>query len=230
MALRKVLDRLSEQAFRYVQLSAAQPGFRPRELSKSARRDLRATLSRRELRVAGLDLWIPPTHFLDSTSVDRAVDAVSDAIELAADLGRCPLSVTLPSVDEEDCEAVVRELAAHARAFGVQLADHTLPPARRSGVGVGIDPAAVLSIGEDPASTVASCSLRLISVRLCDLLRSGARGPAGEPRDGRLNVRIYRRAIATCEFTRPVVVDMRQWSDPWSGLEKTALAWHIAGG
>ena len=38
-----------------VQLSAAQAGLRPRELDRSARRDLLATLRRRELAVAGID-------------------------------------------------------------------------------------------------------------------------------------------------------------------------------
>ena len=80
LAPRSVFDRLSELGYRYVQLSAAQPGLRPRELDKSARRDLLATLRRREMSPAGVDLWIPPDHFLASATVDRAAEAVVEAI------------------------------------------------------------------------------------------------------------------------------------------------------
>ena len=226
---REVFDRLSELGFRYVQLRAAHPGLRPRELDKSARRDLRATLRRRELAAAGVDLWIPPGHFLDPTTVDRAVEAMGEAIELAADLGRCPLSVALPTPEEGDFGSLVGVLADRARHFGVELADHALPLGEREKVDVGIDPAALLGNGEDPAASVIACADRLVSARLCDLLRSGMRGPIGDPQEGRLDVTAYRAAIAGCRVHRPVVADLRQWSDPWSGLEQTARAWQDAG-
>lgn len=79
--------------FTAVQLDAAAAGVRPRELGPSARRDLVARLRRRSLRPVGLDLWIPPAHFRDPGTVDRASDAMLAAIELAADLGRLDLAV-----------------------------------------------------------------------------------------------------------------------------------------
>src|SRR5690606_35381914 len=95
---RRSIDRLHELGFRFIQLSATHPGLRPRELDQSARRDLLATLRRRERSPAGVDLWIPPEHFADAAQVDRAVAAAIAAIELAADLGRVPLSLALPPV------------------------------------------------------------------------------------------------------------------------------------
>lgn len=229
LAPRRVLDRLSELGFRAVQLSAAQPGLRPRELDKSARRDLLATLRRREMSPAGVDLWIPPNHFLDPAAVDRAAEAVVEAIELAADLGRCPLSVALPPIEEGDRESLIGELLNHARHYGVELADHTLPLGQREDVGVGIDPAALLGMGEDPAAAMINCAPRVVAVRLCDLLRTGMRGPIGDPQDGRLDVTEYRAALAVCRLHQPLVADLRQWSDPWSGLIRTASVWREGG-
>jgi hypothetical protein len=47
--------------FRSVQLSAAQPGLRPRELDRSGRRDLLARLSRLQMPAAGLESGWPRT-------------------------------------------------------------------------------------------------------------------------------------------------------------------------
>ena len=66
---------------------------------------------------------------------------------------------------------------------------------------------------------------RLVSARLCDLLRSGLRGPIGDPQEGRLDVAAYRAALAGSAYRRSVVVDLRQWPDPWAGLERTAEVW-----
>ena len=63
--LRSILDRLHHEGWQAVQLSAAMPGTRPRDLGSSARRDLQATLRRNELLAAGMDLWIPREHYID---------------------------------------------------------------------------------------------------------------------------------------------------------------------
>ncbi|MFM9144330.1 MAG: hypothetical protein ACKORL_02915 [Phycisphaerales bacterium] len=62
---------LSAAGIRGAQLSATQPGMRPRELGESARRDLRATLVRLELVASGIDAWIPTSHFTDPATVER---------------------------------------------------------------------------------------------------------------------------------------------------------------
>ena len=230
---RLAFDRLREMGFRFVQLSAAQPGLRPRELDGSARRDLAATLRRKELGVSGLDAWIPAGHFIDAATVDRAAAAMIDAIDLAADLGRCPVSVLLPPAEEDEPDAdlapVIGSLIDHAQHVGVELVDHALPVAQRGGMPVGIDPAAWLAAGEDPSSGIAAHAGKLISIRLCDLLTSGLRGPVGDRQEGRLDVTAYRVAVNIAGFTRPVVVDARQWRDAWSGLIQTARAWEAAG-
>ncbi len=216
------LDRLSQARFRFVQLSATQPGLRPRDLDRSARRDLSASLRRFELRLAGLDLWIPPEHFNDPAFVDRAMSAVTATLELAADLGRCPVSLALPS--ESPDEEVVESLGQQSARFGVPIADHNTTPIEDESIGVGLDPAAWLSRESDPAKGVTQHASRLVSARLSDLLDTGLRGPIGQGQ-GRLDVLAYRVALTSSGYEQPVVADARQWADPWSGLAETAEAW-----
>jgi sugar phosphate isomerase/epimerase len=208
--------------FRWAQLSTTQPGLRPRELDQSARRDLMATLRRRELRLAGLDCWIPPGHLREPTQQDRAVHALLAAIELAADLGCCPVSVHLP----EQCpDEVLQALVAATHHRGVQLADHHVPPASSSELGVGIDPAAWLAGGADPVAGVLEAPAPPVSARLVDLLRTGVRGPVGDQHEGQLDVVAYRVALSVRGYRRPVVADARQWSDPEGGLARSDDVW-----
>ncbi len=227
---RQVMNRLNTEDFRALQLSATASGLRPRDLDQSARRDVRATLKRNELSLSGIDLWIPVEHFLDPAHLDRALGATREAIELAADLGRCPLSMNLPRPDagDENNESPAESLetiAGYAAHFGVEIADHSEAALKREQFGLGIDPAACLSRDEDPVSIVTSNPETLVSARLCDLLRSGMRGPVGDKAEGRLDVMAYRRALSVGGYARPVVVDTRQWSDPWVGLDQTKRVW-----
>jgi len=223
-ALRQTFDRLHAMGFRWVQLSATQPGLRPRELDASARRDLLATLRRRELAVSGIDAWIPSSHFADEQHVDRAASALLEAVELAGDLGRAAVSVVFP---RHGAEGVIDAAAAAAERSGVVMADHIAPVVERSHehvIGIGVDPAAWLSAGENPADIINQYSTQLTSARVCDLLTTGLRGPIGTG-DGYLDVLAYKVALSVADYQRPVILDARQWTDPWSGIEQARRAW-----
>jgi sugar phosphate isomerase/epimerase len=222
-----VIDRLASLGIRHVQLSATQPGLRPRELDGSARRDLAATLRRREMNLSGLDLWIPASHFADPAHVDRAVSAAVSSIDLAGDLGRCPLSMTLPEEEDSAATDAARALLEAAHRIGVPIADHHVPISNRDWnefLGVGIDPAAWLAAGEEPAQAIHQNSEHLLSARLSDLMTTGMRGPIGS-RDGRLDVMSYRVALAIADYRRPVILDVRQWPNPWNDLELAVDHW-----
>lgn len=217
--------------FRGVQLSATDPQTRPRDLGASARRDLRASLVRHELQAAGIDLWIPPSHFTDPANADRALDAVRAACALASDLGRIPVSLVLPApAAAADGTPVASEwvaaVASAADRAGVTIADTSgaqgcpWPP-----IGICMDPAAVLARGDDPVSVAARAGSRLAAARLVDLLRSGMRGPPGGSDGARLDLLGYRIALETAGFRGLPVVDARQWQDPRGGALACAHAW-----
>ena len=117
-SMRDAFAWLARAGLRGVQLDATSPETRARDLSASARRDLRATMHRNELICAGLDFLIPPAHYADPTHVSRAFDAIVGAIGLAADLGRVPVTAPLPS----DVPADIRDaVAAEGTRLGVSL-------------------------------------------------------------------------------------------------------------
>jgi sugar phosphate isomerase/epimerase len=223
-AIKAALDQIAELQLRFVQISATMAGLRPRDLDHTARRDVLAALRRRELSLSGLDAWIPPAHFLEPAHVDRAVQAMSEIIEFAADLGRVPVSVTLPH-DEATLEAI-SALARLADRLGVPVADHSIEPSPIESVGVGIDPAAHFANTSDPLGAIhAAAPQRLVSARLCDLHTSGMRGPVGVAGQSRLDVTAYRVALEVNGYRRPVVIDARQWNEPWRGVEQTMTVW-----
>ena len=181
--VRAALRLIAESGFRFVQLSAALEGLRPRDLDRSGRRDLLARLRRIELAVAGLDLWIPEEHYASVEHADRAAIAVLEAIELAADLGRVPLSIRLPD-DARGVDAnAIASWRERAETCGVAIADHTLyatdratnvgavtvasasgvvaPPAGESraaaaGAAAAGNERALPSVGVDPAALLAA--------------------------------------------------------------------------
>jgi len=223
---REAFDRIAREGFRFVQLSAAQAGMRPREMGRSARRDLLTALRSRGLRPSGIDLFLPIADLRSSERVDVAVTRLIEAIEFAADLGRLSLSVALDPAQD----GVIRSVADAAQRYGVRVADHALHGGDIPEFDRGVDSAAVLAAGRDPVSELTAAGPRLACVRLCDLKQDGERGPLGDGRAGRLDVVAFR---ATAQVLRrgdeaSVVIDARRWSDPWSGILTTAQVWHDA--
>lgn len=211
---RSVIEWAAAQGVRRLHLDATCRGIRPRELDRSARRDVASLLRRLRLELDGLDAWIPPDHFTDARHVDRALAAAVGACELAgelASLGACrqrPVVSLHQPVGES--LAVRTALASAADAAGVIVADHQWPPSESmtpgSPIGAGFDPAAVLMAGEsDPCRALAGIGRSVVSVRLSDLSSLG-RVPPGE---GRLDVLAYEVAVTTSVPGACLVVDSR---------------------
>jgi sugar phosphate isomerase/epimerase len=191
--------------YRAVQLDATMPGLRARELDRSGRRDLAALLRRLELGLSGLDLWIPESHFLDAAHQDRAAAAVVGALELSAELSRLAdgpavVSVLLPA---KVPATLISTLAREAERMGAVIADHG--EGSREGIARGIDPAAVLAGGGDPASVVSKSPERPATARLSDF-SGGVRVALGR---GKLDLLSYGAALATKGFTGFCPVDLR---------------------
>ncbi|HVZ93923.1 MAG TPA: TIM barrel protein [Phycisphaerales bacterium] len=217
--------------FRAVHLNLTGDGLRPRELGRSARRDLAALLRRHELGFSGVDLWIPPGHFIDPSHADRALAAAVDAIRFTAEIGSLmsgetpALSLELPGSSVP--QSLERTLTEEAGGAGVRIADHTWPPrdrstgtpADRAPLAVGIDPAAVFlaaasadkekSGGEawlgSPARAAAHLGGRLASARLSDIGSAGRVAPG----EGRLDILAYLAALSTASYQGSLVLDVR---------------------
>ncbi|MEO1130131.1 MAG: hypothetical protein AAFX05_10565 [Planctomycetota bacterium] len=211
---RAQIEWAAQVGYRAVQLNAAV--LRPRELGRSARRDLAALLRRNQLRTSGIDLWIPTQHLLAPEHADRATAALIDACGFAADMaelsgGQPVLSVALPH--DDDARPVIESVCSVALERGVRLADHTWPPTETardgsSPLSVGVDPAAIYlaeGIDADPAASVSRLGPALAAVRLSDVGQTGRVAPGS----GRLDTFAYAVAVATSSFGGDVVVDLR---------------------
>lgn len=226
---RSLIEWAARLGFRCIQLDAAMPGVRPRDLDRSARRDLAALLRRLELGLSGLDLWIPPAHFTDPARAERAIEAAEQAVDLAAAIAqlgaaaptRPALAITLPAAVPQE---VGQRLSTAAGAAGIRIADHAWPlrPFEAGApLGPGLDPAAVVLAGEDPARVAAGLPGPPVSARLDDLSSAG-RVPPGE---GALDELAYLVALEVKGYRAPVVLDLRALPAPRRTAQEVLERW-----
>lgn len=223
---RDLIADIADAAFHAICLDATHPGLRPRELDRSARRDLAALLRRSGLTPAGIDCLIPPAHLLAPEHQDRALSALASACELAADLAsltQTPVAdLTLESPQGDIPEEIIRELAERSLRLDVRLAD--LNPTRDDPrLGIAIDPAACLLARVDPAQRAIRAGNRLVSARLSDIDAAGRIAPLADA--GRLDTLAYLVALRTVGYKRPIVVDLRGVRDPLTRAPETLAAW-----
>lgn len=228
---RAAIEWCAKAGFRAIQLDAAAAGIRPRELDRSARRDIAAVLRRGQLVLSGLDLWIPPEHLTDPSRSGRAIEAIAQAVELSSELTRlgagpaAVVSVVLPPTLSDEAK---RGIANHAEQHGARIADHTLPaattaPQPGSPIGIGLDPAALLLAGQDPAQTAARAGPALAAARLSDATMVG-RAAWGQP-GGRLDLTAYLAALAVGGYCRPLVLDLRGLHDQARAARDAITNW-----
>ncbi|MDX2114742.1 MAG: hypothetical protein SFZ24_03860 [Planctomycetota bacterium] len=228
-SLREQAAWAAAAGFSALQLSAAAPGLRPRELSRSARRDVAAILRSSELSLSGVDLWIPPAHLDDPARADRALSALLDACdytaEIAALVGGSPvLAVQLPP--PTSAAAAVDALITRAASIGVRIADHAWPSrpeaSQPDALAVGLDPPSILLAGADPAAEASRLSGRIAAARISDL------GPAGRvpPGKGRLDLLSYMIALLARPAAAPTpVVDLRGIPDQHAVARALVSRW-----
>jgi len=229
------LQALRKAGAQAVQLDASLPGLRPRELDRRARRDLVASCARAGLEIAGIDLFVPRKHLTEPEHQDRAVAALSAAIDLAAELGKRPVSVGLPVGDVPG--DVIDALIVAADAHGVPLAIHSedridqlaawLKQTDHRLIGAALDPAALLSRDKSPIHALHQLSKHVFVARLSDSLElaSGERNRCVVG-DGDLDLLSYRVSLSMCEQIKsPCVLDVRQIGQPGQGVVRGLSAW-----
>tara|TARA_R110002072_G_scaffold42064_22_gene119296 strand:- start:207082 stop:207900 length:819 start_codon:yes stop_codon:yes gene_type:complete len=245
---RAIIDAIASTSTRAIALDATHPGLRPRTLSRSARRDLAATLRRSELTFVGLDLWIPPEHFTDRAHAHRAIEALTQACELSAELAslvgsagsaktaaggqsRPVVSTMLPS---ELALSDRQALDAAAQSLGAIIADHHPEPTPLethstdliAGLAIGIDPALILMNGQSPGKAITHAGKALASARLNDVNAMG-RCAVGAP-GSKLDLTSYAGALIVAGH-QWVTLDVRDMPDPILAIQRAQHAWAQAG-
>lgn len=216
------LEHAAALGVRGVQLSAGQKGTRPHDLGQSGRRDVLASARRLELTVSGIDAWIQPDDLLDPDRMDRSLDFVLQAIELASDLGRLPLSLSLPAGPEG--EELVGAIAHRADLLGVDLADHARPlDESRASLAWGIDVPAWVASGDDLILAMTQAKRPLRALRLADLDEHASRTAIGGAAS-RLDVEAILLTARTGGYDGLFTIDARQWNDVRGGVERTLEA------
>lgn len=212
-------------------LDATLPGLRPRELDRSARRDLATIIRRSGLAFAGLDLFIPPQHFADPVHSDRALAAVLSSLELAADLARVAglfatqlrpwVTSDLGDSPNDELQSRISNAAHHVGTTFAALAPAASPPSSPTPVGaVALDPAALILRGTDPVERALSLSASLAAPRVSDAA-SCVRRVLGQ---GQLDIIAYKAAIARAPAV--ACLDLRQLLDAPAALDAALAAWH----
>lgn len=217
---RSAIEKVAALGYREVQIDAARPGLRGRELDRSARKDITSLLRRLGLRLSGLDLWIPPSHFSDRALQQRAVDAVLDAIELAADLragGGEPV-VSIRVAPETQADAIAPIISASEK-HGIAVADHD--PESHSALRCGIDPAEVYRAGIDLIKHITAKPIS--SARLSDW--NGSRRVLPGSRLGKLDPVAYRAILDVVGYRAPVIVDLRDTDATESAAKEVFDLW-----
>jgi hypothetical protein len=227
-APRERLEAARSIAARAVTPDATQPGLRPRELARSDRRGLAATLRRLELRLAGLDLPIPPEHFASPKTQDRALAAATAAMEFLAEASALVktdpiLSIPYPEANSEVARESAETLGRAALDLGVTLAataSAQLPP----GWSRCVDLARAIDAGASPLKAV-STAIDLVMIRLTDADASGRRA-LGE---GRLDLPQLAAVVATSAPEATLVLDPLGLPDPLASARTGLAAWTDAG-
>ena len=107
------LDVVAQAGFRSLAIDATVAGRRPRELDVGARSDLRRRVLQHGLQATAVTLRIPPEHFVQDDTADRACAAAVQAIGFAESMGA--LWIALPTMDGEAALVVQREAERRGR-------------------------------------------------------------------------------------------------------------------
>jgi len=236
--VRSAVDRVAQLGFESVQLDATLKGIRPRELDRSGRRDLQALIRRRGAHPTGLDCFIPAWHYTSREHGDRALAATLEAIELAGDLGRLSMSLSLPvaTLSADAAHAIVEAADRHDVPLAVHAPDaidallQWIEAVDLPVLGAGLDPAAVLGEGRDPCEVAQQLGQRLRVARLSDLQPgTGGEGIRCAVGSGQLDVAAYRVSVDLAERRPgPVVLELRGLHAPIAAAQQASETWRNA--
>ena len=224
---RQVIERAAGAGFRAIVIDAARQGVRPRDLDRSARRGLASLLRRLELRLAGIELWIPPAHYASPAHSDRALTSTLSAIDLLAELAGLAetdraLTLTLPAQGADEAITTIAQTAHRAEIRIANAAWPQAPSEENDGdapIGRCIDPRAISRDGEDPIAHVTACRHAPEAARWAYASR--------RPEEV-IDPLVYASALSVVGFQGAVALDLRDSADPESDAGAALARWRRA--
>ncbi len=209
---RERLQAAHDLRARAVTLDATLAGLRPRELDRSARRGLCALLRRLELRLEGIDLFIPAEHFADTSRQDRALSAVREACEFLVEASSLVETTPMVHLTTADGEAGrISEETGVALSAPVEAA----PPFVRS-----VDLGKELLAERDPLKSLGAAE-NLGVVRLRDS-KAGSAVALGE---GELDLMGAHAVVTTTAPGASLVIDPRGLPGARAAAGRSLTAW-----
>jgi hypothetical protein len=212
-----------------ITLDVTLPGFRPRDLDASARRELAVLVRRHDLALLGLDCFVPKAH-LQGPEQARAVDALCNALLLLSDLrrharvGASPVVGTATGLGQPPhalCVAcatpsglasdVAQHLSSVAREHALVLADSTLPSPLLASQRKGSDADDPLALGAGtcfvPSVQVASSQQAVHDALLAcpALAQARLHAPSGGPLA--IDPQTYLALLRIKRFAAPIIVE-----------------------
>lgn len=209
---RELIEWIASAGARSLILDAVHPELRARDLGRSARRDLAATIRRAELAWQGIDAFVPAAHLAAAETSDRALSAVLGAIELAGELramGLCESPVVALDLPDDPQPGVVSAIAAAAERLGVVAA---CPKEGHAGLSRTIDLDALAEVGADVVVPLSA--------------RSTAQVRWGGPRiERRVDLLSVTGALAVRGTPCGIALDLSKSADPTQALPAALSAW-----
>jgi sugar phosphate isomerase/epimerase len=227
----------SDAGFRGIAFATNHRELTPDALGDTARRHLKKLLTSRNLRIDAIRAAAPRAGITDPATIDRTVDNVKAALQLAHQLGVHTLALNLgplssaSGVTPASAAAVIRELAQEADAAGVTLAlsadaaaplEELLKTVNADHARANLDAARLIAAGNDPLHVAESLAPRLGQFTAADAVRAGNTLRSAYLGEGQLPLVEMLEVLDNIGFQGPSVVDVRDLADPAAGARHAA--------
>ena len=204
LAFKKSLVAAAQMGAGGVEIDARSE-LRPSELTRTAIRHLRKMLSDLNLRVAAIHLPLE-RGFADPQGLERRIDEVRSAMEMAFALGTNVVTGQIGRVPEDEAEPgwpilleAMTDLGRAAHRTGAWFAAHTgsdvtdrlvalLEALPEGSIGVDFDPAATMMLGDSPNDAIDRLGRQVMHFRVRDAVRDLSQGRTLEVQLGRGSV------------------------------------------
>jgi sugar phosphate isomerase/epimerase len=226
----------SSAGYRGIAFATNHAELTPESLGESGRRHLRKILESKRLGVEAIRAAAPRAGITDSATIDRTVENVRKAVELAHDLRVGTVAVNLGpvgsgNVAESTAVEAVRELSKIADAAGITLAvagetsapvEALLKQVDYERARMNLDAGRLIAGGEDPLKVAEQLAGRLGQFTAADAVRAGKAVRGAFLGEGQLPLVEMLEILEEMGFRGPTVVDVRDVGDGAAGARHAA--------